>query len=140
MRATLLALPVALLALPALAEGPATTVTDDPPLTAEEFDALTRGKTMDTHDALSGLYGVETFLSGRRVVWKDAEGCMNGTWEQVGEQICFMYDGKPNDPVCWTYHDRGTWIEGFFRGDRQMVPIMLYPGGVPVSCGEYLGA
>ena len=133
------------LALPALAQdvtppeaGPLAPA-DDPALTAEEFDALTQGKTWDTHDAISGLYGVETFLPNRRVVWRDAEGCMNGTWKQVEDQICFTYDKGQNNPVCWTYHDRGDWIEGFFRGDRGTVPIMLYSGGDPVSCQEYLG-
>ena len=119
-------------ALPVLAQ--------DPALTAEEFDRLTQGKTMDTYDRDSGLYGVESFLSGHRVIWKDAEGCMHGTWEQVGEQICFTYDSGSNNPVCWTYHDRGGWMMGWFRGDRQTVPIMLQPSTAgPVSCEGYMG-
>lgn len=123
--------------LPALAdESPA-----DPALSSEAFDALTRGKTMDTYDAESGLYGVETFLSGQRVIWRDADRCIHGTWQQVGEQICFSYEDKPDRPVCWTYHDRGGWIMGWFEGNRQSVPIMLYPSkGGPVGCEGFVGA
>ncbi|MCB6178664.1 hypothetical protein LHP98_11045 [Rhodobacter sp. Har01] len=124
------------LALPAAAETPA----NDPPLSAKAFDALTRGKTMDTHDAELGLYGVETFLSGQRVIWRDSDRCIHGTWEQVGAQICFQYEDKPDDPVCWSYHDRGGWIMGWFQGDRTTVPIMLYPSkDGPIGCEGFLG-
>lgn len=131
MRAALLAL---VLALPAAAE-PA-----DPPLSAEGFDALTRGKTMDTHAADFGLYGVETFLPGQRVIWRDAERCVHGTWEQVGALICFTYEHKPDRPACWTYHDRGGWIMGWLDGDRTTVPILLYEADGPVGCEGFVGA
>ena len=133
-RAALLAL--ALTALPAAAEPPAS----DPPLSAQAFDALTRGKTMDTHGALEGLYGIETFLPDRRVIWRDSERCVAGTWDQVGDQICFFYEDKPDTPVCWTYHDRGGWIMGWFQGDRSTMPIMLYPSSTgPVGCEGFVG-
>ncbi|WP_112309162.1 hypothetical protein [Pseudogemmobacter bohemicus] len=122
-------------AAPDLAPG-----TADPALDAAEFDALTRGKTFDTYDSVSGLYGVESFLSGQRVIWRDAERCMNGSWEQVGEQICFLYEDKPNEPVCWTYHDRSGWILGRYQGFVELPPIMLYPAQGPISCQAYLGA
>ena len=131
--ATLLALG---LACPALAQSPDTA----PPLSAEAFDALTRGKTMDTHGALEGLYGIETFLPDRRVIWRDSERCVAGTWDQVGDQICFFYEDKPDTPVCWTYHDRGGWIMGWFQGDRSTMPIMLYPSSTgPVGCEGFVG-
>lgn len=110
------------------------------PLTEGEFDALTRGRTFDTYDSASGLYGVESFLSGKRVIWRDAERCMHGSWEQVGEQICFWYEDKPNDPVCWNYYDRQGWILGHYRGMVDLPAIMLYPAQGPISCQAYLGA
>ncbi|MCB5410552.1 hypothetical protein [Pseudogemmobacter faecipullorum] len=134
------------IASPARAESPPVTppgpgdAASDPPLTAAEFDALTRGRTMDTHDADIGLYGVETFLSGKRVIWRDAERCMHGSWEQVGEQICFLYEDNPGRPVCWTYHDRGGWLMGFYEGRRDSVPIMLYPAQGPLVCDGFIGA
>lgn len=112
----------------------------DPPLSAEEFDRLTRGKVMDTHDASSGLYGVEKFMSGRRVLWADGERCVEGTWEQVGEQICFTYEDREENPVCWTYHDRGNWIMGWYEGNRDHVPIMLYPSEEDLQCKPFVGA
>ncbi len=138
MRALLI---LALLPLPALAEtGPETSAREDAPLTGAEFDALTRGRTMDTFDADDGLYGVETFLPGQKVIWRDAGKCTRGTWEQVGQQICFTYEAGRNNPVCWTYHDRGGWIEGWFRGDHATVPIQLREGKAPVSCDIWLGS
>lgn len=113
----------------------------DRPLTAEEFDALTRGTTLDTYDTTFGLYGWETYLPGRRVIWKDAEGCMTGTWSQVGEQICFVYETAPDDPVCWAYFDRGDHIAGWLDGDPARMSIELVDRGTPpLSCGEFLGA
>ncbi len=113
----------------------------DRPLTAEEFDALTLGTTLDTYDSVFGLYGWETYLPGRKVIWKDADGCMTGTWSQVGDQICFIYENDPADPVCWAYFDRGDHIAGWLDGDPDLMSIELVDQGTaPVSCGEYLGA
>ncbi|MFN6004497.1 MAG: hypothetical protein ACK47S_00855, partial [Paracoccaceae bacterium] len=47
----------------------------DPPLSTEAFEAFVEGRTMDTHDQ-TGRYGVETFLPGRRAIWRDAEQCL----------------------------------------------------------------
>ncbi len=127
---------LALALLPGLAF--AQTLPGDPPLDAAAFDALTRGRTFETHSPPVGLYGIETFLPGRRVYWRDARICAAGTWRQVGEQICFDYEHRDR-PVCWTYHDRNGWIEGFFEGDRRSVPIMLHEGGEPVSCEGWTG-
>ena len=41
-------------------------------MTAEAFERFVEGRTMDTHDQ-TGRYGVETFLPGRRAIWRDAE-------------------------------------------------------------------
>jgi hypothetical protein len=143
-----LALCALLAAVPARAEpveGPAPDPAADQiaerPLTAEEFDALTRGTTLDTYDSTFGLYGWETYLPGQRVIWKDADGCMTGTWSQVGDQICFVYENDPADPVCWAYFDRGDHIAGWLDGDPGLMSIELIDKGTaPLSCGEYLGA
>lgn len=124
---------LALVALPALAEG-------TPPLTGAGFEALTTGRTMDTATA-AGVYGVETFLPGRQVIWRDANRCVRGHWEEVQQMICFTYDDKPDHPVCWTYHDEGDRILGWFQGEEEVTePIFLTPGAGPVSCEGYLGA
>lgn len=136
MRATFLVPALLAGALAALPAG----ATTDRPLTAEEFDALTRGRTLDTSTGL-GIYGVETFLSGRRVIWKDAEKCVQGTWRPSGQDICFDYDGA-DGPVCWQYFDRGEAIEGWFSGEGPTSePIFLTESAEgPVSCGGWIGA
>lgn len=119
------------LAAPALAE--------DGPLTAEQFDALTQGRTFDTY-AWGSVYGVETFLPGRRSLWEDAQGCKYGTWAQVGDQICFYYEDDPQNPDCWIYLDSAEGIQGYFQGDMQDAPITLLPSERRTSCNPYLGA
>jgi hypothetical protein len=125
-------LALCLVAAPALAEE------IDPPLTAEAFEAIVEGKTWDTYDQF-GIYGVETFLPGRRAIWRDAEDCKEGTWRQEGPLICFDYQGDPS-PHCWTYHDRGGWMMAWYKGNRADEPIMLQPSDDYVTCEGYFGA
>lgn len=130
--------PLALMA--ALMLAGAARAADDTPLTAEAFDALTLGKTMDTASG-GTVYGIETFLPGRRVVWRDARRCVEGQWQQVADEICFTYADKPDRPVCWLYFDRGDRIEG--RHSAALPgsdPIVLTPGDGPISCDGFLGA
>lgn len=114
----------------ALAEG-------DLPLSAEAFETFVEGRTFDTH-AQTGRYGVETFLPGRRAIWRDAEQCLEGRWRAESDQICFDYQGDPT-PYCWTYHDRGSWLLAWLDGDRSSPPIMLYPAEEVVTCEGYFG-
>lgn len=53
------------LALPVLAQEDTQPAPLAPPLSATEFDTLTRGKVMDHHD-MTGRYGAEEYLPGRR--------------------------------------------------------------------------
>lgn len=123
-----------LLAAPALAEDGAA------PLSAPDFDALTRGKVMDTY-SFGEIYGVEKFLPGGKSIWEDAQGCMYGTWEQVGDQICFTYEDDPANPDCWTYFDAGDGrLTAQFQGDPLAMPIELTPSNRAMTCNEYLGA
>ncbi|MGL4236264.1 hypothetical protein [Tabrizicola sp.] len=132
-------LTLALVALPfaAMAENspPAATY---PPLTAEEFEAIVEGKTFDTH-TMGESYEVETFLPGRRTILRNANQCVEGTWRPEGQLICFDYQGDPVS-YCWTYHDHGSWLKGWYNGDRTTEPIELYPIDDLVTCEGYLGA
>jgi hypothetical protein len=131
---------IALLSVPdaALAqEAPKDAAPIGPPLSATAFEALVEGKTMDTHN-LGGIYGVETFLPGRRAIWRDADQCLEGTWRPEGTMICFDYIGEPF-PYCWTYHDQGDAILGFLDGDQETSPISLYPSKDFVTCEGFLG-
>lgn len=72
------------------------------PLTADGFDAYTRGKTL--YYGFEGeAYGVERYLEGRRVIWSFLDGdCKEGIWYEEDGQICFLYEDRP-DPQCWTF-------------------------------------
>lgn len=123
------------LALPAHAEGD---LPGGPPLDARAFDALTLGKRMDTYDP-QNLYGVEEFLPGQRSIWKDAQGCMKATWEQVGDQICFTYEDRPNDPDCWIYNLVEGDLWGWYQGRTDGAAVRLIPGDSAMTC-DWLGA
>jgi hypothetical protein len=72
------------------------------PLSAEEFDTYTRGKTL-FYGQNGQAYGAEIYLDNRRVRWSFLDGeCKEGEWYEQGEQICFVYDDNP-DPQCWTF-------------------------------------
>jgi len=131
------ALTLALLCALALSPAPALADSDQP-LSVEDFEAFVQGRTFDTHEQ-TGRYGVETFLPGRRAIWRDADQCLEGTWRPQGDQICFDYQGEPF-PYCWTYHDRGDWLMAWLEGDRSGAPIMLYPDEEVVTCDGFLGA
>jgi hypothetical protein len=128
MRAALL---LCLLAAPALAQDPG------PALTGDAFEAIVEGRTFDTHDE-TGLYGVETFLPGRRAIWRDVTQCLEGIWRVEGDLICFDYDGDPQ-PHCWTYHSRGDGLIAWYQGDRTQAPISLFPSPEVVTCEGYFG-
>ncbi len=134
MRAAPLLAPLILAVLPLASQAQEA----DAPLTAEGFEAIVQGRTFDTHN-FSGRYGVETFLPGRRAIWRDAGQCLEGRWRAEGELICFDYEGDPQ-PYCWTYHDRGGWLMAWLDGDRGTDPIMLYPAAEVVTCDGFFGA
>lgn len=110
----------------------------DPPMSVEDFERFVEGRTMDTYDQ-TGRYGVETFLPGRRAIWRDADRCLEGRWRPQGDMVCFDYQGDPT-PYCWTYHDRDGWLMAWLDGDRSADPIMLHPSADIVTCEGYFGA
>lgn len=69
-------------------------------LSAEEFDALTLGRTM-TWAEYGQVYGVEQYLPDRRVRWTElGNDCKLGHWYPQGQAICFLYEDDPT-PACW---------------------------------------
>ncbi|WP_137112726.1 hypothetical protein [Rhodobacter sp. SY28-1] len=80
-----------------LATGPAFA---EEPLTAEDFDALTRGRSM-TWAEFGTVYGVEQYLPDRRVRWAVVgDDCKTGHWYADGPAICFKYEDDI-EPDCW---------------------------------------
>lgn len=74
----------------------------DTPLNAEEFDALTLGRTI-TYGANGQQVGAETYLRNRQVRWAFVrEECQSGYWYPEGELICFAYEDTPVHQ-CWRF-------------------------------------
>jgi len=101
-----------------------TTATADPLLTAEEFDALTLGRTM-TWAEYGQVYGVEQYLPGRRVRWTElGDDCKLGHWYADGPAICFLYEDNPT-PACWEISLSGSGLRALDTEDP--------PGSEPVQ-------
>ena len=94
-----------------------------PPLTAEEFEAYTTGKTL-TYAARGGTpYGAEEYLPGRRVRWAfTGDQCKEGQWVEDLDLICFIYEDSVM-AQCWSFYlgpngltaqyenrEGGTWL------------------------------
>jgi alkane 1-monooxygenase len=124
--APIAALAVVLAAAPALAEAPAAE-----PLSGAAFDALTRGRTL-TYAIGDTVYGVEQYLTGRRVIWAFlGEPCRYGFWTETAPgTICFVYDHDPA-PQCWQFFDDAGRLRARFMGDP--------PGADDIAVGESAG-
>lgn len=106
-----LLIPCLLAAWPALAEPPA-----GRPMSAEAFDAYTRGKTL-FYGFDGTAYGVERYLDNRRVVWSFLDGdCKDGVWYEENGQICFLYEDRL-DPQCWTFSEGPGGLIARFQND-----------------------
>ena len=85
-------------------------------LTADQFDAYTRGKTFYYAEA-GTPYGGEEYLENRRVRWSFLDGrCKDGHWYEDAGQICFVYEDMP-DPQCWTFFDTPGGLMARFEND-----------------------
>lgn len=122
-----LALALTLLAAPA-ARG-------ETPLSAAEFDALSRGKTF-YYESAGQPFGAEQYLPGRRVLWAfTGDICMKGYWYEQGEFICFVYVDEP-DPQCWTFFLTDTGIGARFQGEADgtaLYSVQESPGPLPCA-------
>ena len=85
------------------------------PMTAEEFEAYTTGKTLYFYSQ-GQAYGVEEYKENRRVTWSFLDGqCKDGTWYAEGDQICFVYEDAPT-PQCWIFYQEGGGLRAVFEG------------------------
>ena len=102
-----LAVVLALIAAPALAEAP---------MSGDAFEAYTTGKTL-LYGYDGKTYGGEDYLPGRRVRWSFLDGrCLDGRWYEDGQAICFIYDDDPA-PVCWVFFAGETGLGAELVGD-----------------------
>ncbi|WP_103256470.1 hypothetical protein [Tabrizicola aquatica] len=115
----------------ALLTGPAMAET---PLSAQDFDALTRGRTL-TWAEFGQVYGVEQYLPGRKVRWTVlGDDCQTGHWYAHDQAICFLYDGR-TDPVCWEITAAGTALHARLSGSPpDAAPVILEETTAPLAC------
>lgn len=106
-------IPLCIAAAPVLAQTP---------LTGEAFDSYTRGKTL-FYGVDGQAYGVERYLDGRRVIWSFLDGdCRHGVWYERDEQICFVYEDRP-DPQCWTFLQGSGGLIARFENDPEATEL-----------------
>jgi len=119
------ALALVLLAGPVLA---------DPTLTADEFDALTEGRTM-TWAEFGSVYGVEQYLPGRKVRWTVlGDDCKTGHWYPDGSAICFLYEDDL-DPYCWEITQSGSGLRARFTTDApESEPVVVEDTSEQMAC------
>ena len=123
-----------------LASGATAATAADAPISAEMFEALSRGRTLLYSDG-GRPYGIEQYLPGRRVIWAFVgEECREGEWVAEGNEICFVYEDNPV-PQCWTYFQTADGLKARFRGDPAGAPmISIRESEAPMPCeGPMLG-
>ncbi|MFT4151935.1 MAG: hypothetical protein QM656_17165 [Paracoccaceae bacterium] len=110
-------------------------------LTAEEFDAYTRGKTL-SYTWQGQEFGKEQYLPGHRVMWAfTGDECRHGEWYESAGNICFVYDDDP-EPKCWTFQKGPTGLLAKFVGDPDGTELSeVAQSPTPLGCpGPDVGA
>ncbi|XDA99378.1 hypothetical protein AB1M95_05560 [Sulfitobacter sp. LCG007] len=103
-----------MIAILALLGGPASA---DDVMSASEFDAYTRGKTL-FYGRSGAPYGAEVYLDNHRVRWSFLDGeCKDGTWYEEAGLICFVYEDHP-DPQCWSFSEAGNGLVARFENSE----------------------
>lgn len=86
------------------------------PMTAEEFEAYTAGKTL-YFGSQGKAYGAEQYLDNRRVRWSFLDGqCNEGVWYEDQGLICFLYENR-TDPQCWSFVRNGDGLTALFQDE-----------------------
>jgi hypothetical protein len=104
------------------------------PLTAEEFDTLTLGRTM-TWAEFGSVYGVEQYLPDRKVRWTVlGDDCRAGYWYMDGPAICFQYEDDPA-PDCWEITRSGSdLLARYTTNPPEAEPVVVTETTEPLAC------
>ena len=106
----------------------------DEPLNADQFDALTLGRTM-TWSEFGAVYGIEEYLPNRRVRWSAVgDDCKLGHWYAEAGAICFRYEDDP-EPDCWIVTQSGTDLFArYLTNPPEIDPVKVQDAPAPMSC------
>ena len=86
------------------------------PMSAEEFEAYTMGKTLYFGSG-GAPYGAEEYLDNRRVRWSFLDGkCKDGVWYEENGLICFVYEDR-EAPQCWSFARNGDGLTALFQDE-----------------------
>jgi hypothetical protein len=113
----------------------------EPLLTAEEFDALTLGRTM-TWSEFGTVYGVEYYLPNRQIRWTVVgDDCKAGHWYPDGDAICFQYEDDPA-PDCWEISASGPdFLARYTANPPDAEPVIVTETTERLACfGPKVGA
>lgn len=107
---------------------------DQRPLSGEEFEAYSQGKTL-TYAAGGATYGIEQYLPGRKVRWAFVgDACEDGTWFSDGQAICFEYVGV-DGLQCWNFFLGPQGLTARFIGDADSEPLVAVEESTePLKC------
>ncbi len=85
-------------------------------MSAAEFESYVAGKTL-FYEADGQRYGVEEYLSDRRVRWSFMDGkCKDGLWYEDAGHICFIYEDNPV-PQCWSFYESPRGLSAKFESE-----------------------
>jgi hypothetical protein len=91
-------------------------------MSAAEFDAYTKGKTLFFGRA-GETYGAEIYLENRRVRWSFLDGvCKEGSWYEDAGEICFVYEDR-SDPQCWSFQKGPRGLIAQFESNPESVDL-----------------
>lgn len=104
------------------------------PMSPDEFDAWSVGKTLDY--AVDGqVYGSEAYFPDHRVRDADTGGpCLDGSWHADGDAVCFVYPAR-DGTHCWLYWRDGDAVFAKPVTAAPEVPAqMVTEATSPLSC------
>jgi hypothetical protein len=104
------------------------------PMTAEDFDRWSTGRTLDYY--VDGIFwGSEQHLPDRQTRDSDGDGhCRAGEWFAEGDAICFLYQDAPGTH-CWRFRRDGTTVIAEILGSDPAGPLItVIPSDRPLAC------
>ena len=105
-------------------------------MTGDAFDAHVTGRTITFRTETIARYGIEAYLSGRRVMWSAFDGsCMFGIWYESEGDICFLYEDDP-EPKCWATYLQDGKIRAEFSNIPDGTVIYETDADEPLICND----
>lgn len=104
------------------------------PLSGEAFEAEVTGHTL-TYSEYGVIYGIEQYLPGRRVRWRFADDeCQIGRWFARDDQICFVYEGSPQEH-CWQFWRDENGLNARLMDDAPAIELsQVAESDQPLTC------